>query len=186
MRLFTALEIPDAWRAAVAKASSELQRRSPVALRISPPSNTHLTVRFLGEVDDERVPALTAALHALRSQACELRLAPAGAFGGARTRVVWLGVEGDADCLASLVGALDEALAGVGFPAERQQWRPHLTLARVRDRVSAPERRELAQLVRTLEAPPAEPFSANTLDLVRSDLGNGPARYEILTRVRFG
>ncbi len=150
-------------------------------------SNTHLTVRFLREVEDEGAPALIAAIEGMQAGPCELRLARAGTFGSpSRTRVVWLGVDGDADCLASLAGSVDEALASAGLPIDEPEWRPHLTLARVRDRATARERRELAQLVGTLEPPAAEPFTADTLELVRSHLEDGPARYEILTRVRFG
>lgn len=187
MRLFTALEIPESWRIAVRRASVDLEKRSSLPLRLSPASNSHLTVRFLGEVDDDRVPALTSAIEGLRAEPCELRLAAAGTFGGAsRTRVVWLGVEGDLDCLASLVGALDRALTDAGLTVAGADWRPHLTLARVRDGATAGQRRTLAELVQTLEPPDPAPFTANTLELVRSHIGSGPARYEVLTRVRFG
>ena len=187
MRLFTALEIPNFWRTAVEAAAVELARRSQLDLRMGAPGDTHLTVRFLGEVDDEDVPTLIGSLEQLRATACELRLSAPGTFGpAARTRVVWLGVEGDESCLGRLIGAVDEALAGVGLTHEQEPWRPHLTLARVRHRASVVQRRALAELVRTLPRPVAKPFVADSLALYRSHLGNGPARYELLTLVRFG
>ena len=187
MRLFTAIEIPAVWRRAAEAVAAELTRRANPGLRMSAPGNTHLTVRFLGEVDDDDVPALVAALAQLRATPCELRLAAPGTFGPAtRTRVVWLGVDGDQGCLDSLVGAVDTVLAEAGLKADQQPWRPHLTLARVRDHAGGQERRALAELVGTLEAPAGDPFVAACLALYRSDLGTGPAHYELLTSVRFG
>lgn len=187
MRLFTALEIPDTWRVAAEAAAADLSRRSRLDLRMSARSNSHLTVRFLGEVADNDVPALIAALEQLHASACELCLGALGTFGTAeRTRVVWLGVDGATACLEALAGAVDAALVSAGLALDPQPWRPHLTLARVRERASAAERRALAELVRTLPLPASKPFVADTLALYRSHLGNGPARYELLTQVRFG
>ncbi|MBT5775454.1 MAG: RNA 2',3'-cyclic phosphodiesterase [Dehalococcoidia bacterium] len=187
MRLFTAIDIPAAWLRAADAAAAELTRRAEPGLRMSAPGNTHLTVRFLGEVEDDDVPALVAALAQLRATPCELRLSAAGTFGSAaRTRVVWLGVDGDQSCLDRLVGALDTVLAEAGLEPDQSAWRPHLTLARVRDRTGAEERRALAELVGTLPAPAGEPFVADCLALYRSHRGSGPAHYELLTSVRFG
>ena len=146
------------------------------------PSDKHLTVRFLGEVDDEDVPTLIGSLEQLRATACELLLRASGTFGpAARTRVVWLGGEGEESCLGRLIGAVNEALAGVGLKHEQEPWRPHLTLARMGHRASIVQWRAVAALVRTLLRPGATPFVADSLALNRSHLGNGPARYELLT-----
>ena len=127
MRLFTAIDIPAAWLRAADAAAAELTRRAEPGLRMSAPGNTHLTVRFLGEVEDDDVPALVAALAQLRATPCELRLSAAGTFGSAaRTRVVWLGVDGDQSCLDRLVGALDTVLAEAGLEPDQSAWRPHI------------------------------------------------------------
>ncbi len=187
MRLFTAIEIPAVWFRSAEAVAAELTRRAQLDLRLSAPGNTHLTVRFLGEVDDDDVPALVAALAQLRATPCELRLGGAGTFGSAaRTRVVWLGVDGDQGCLDSLVGGVDGVLAEAGLKPDQQPWRPHLTLARVRDHAGVQERRALAEVVGTLQAPAGDPFVADCLALYRSHLGTGPAHYELLTSVRLG
>ena len=187
MRLFTAIDIPAAWGRIAEAAAAELAHRADAGLRLSAPGNTHLTVRFLGEVNDDDVPALIGAFAQLRATPCELRLSAPGTFGSAaRTRVVWLGVDGDQDCLDSLVSAVDRVLAEAGLEADQQPWRPHLTLARVRDREGVQKRRALAELVGTLPPPASEPFVADRLALYRSYVGSGPAHYELLTSVRFG
>jgi len=187
MRLFIAIEIPDTWRVAAEATAATIRRHARVPLRMSDPKNAHLTVRFLGEVDDAKVPSLIEALGATSATPCELHLSAPGTFGSpAHTRVVWLGVDGNADCCASLVGAVDAAVARGGLEIAQPLWRPHLTLARVRDRATAVERRTLADLVRALPEPEGEPFVTETLSLYRSHLGQGPPRYELLTAVRIG
>lgn len=187
MRLFIAIEIPEQWRRTAAASAALLVRRAGVDLRVGRAENTHLTLRFLGEIDDADLPRLVAALDHVRAAPCELRLTRPGTFGpAARTRVVWLSVEGDSHCLEQLSAEVDEAVAVAGLQLERQHWRPHLTLARVRDRTSSQERRLLADLVRSLPRPDSEPFVADTISLYRSHLGNGPPRYELLTTVRIG
>lgn len=134
MRLFTAIEILAVCFRAAETVAAELTCRAELGLRPSAPGNTHLTVRFLGEVDDDDVPSLIAALGQLRATPCELRLSAAGIFGSATgTRVVGLGVDGDQGCLDSLVGAVDDVLVDTGLKLDQQAWRPHLMLARWRD-----------------------------------------------------
>ncbi len=187
MRLFTAIEIPGPWRAAAEATAVTIRRNARVPLRMSDPRNAHLTVRFLGEVDGAKVPSLIEALEATSAAPCELHLSAPGTFGSpAHTRVVWLGVDGDADCCARLVGAVDAAVTRAGLEIAQPPWRPHLTLARVHDRATAVERRMLADLVRALPNPEGEPFVAETLSLYRSHLGRGSPRYELLTAVRIG
>ncbi len=187
MRLFITIEIPDAWRATAEAAAATLARRARLDLRISDSSSRHLTARFLGEVDDADVPAVVAALDEIQAAPCELRLSAPGTFGpAAQTRVVWLGVEGDRDCLGGLTGAVDEAVRTAGLTLDQPPWRPHLTLARVRPRASGEERQALAELVRTLPAPRQESFVADTIALYRSHSGGRPPRYELLTTVRIG
>jgi RNA 2',3'-cyclic 3'-phosphodiesterase len=187
MRLFIAIEIPEQWRRAAAASAAMLVRRAGVDLRVSQAGNTHLTLKFLGEIEDADVPLLVASLDRVRAARCELRLTRPGTFGpAARTRVVWLGVAGDTRCLQRLSAEVDEAVAVAGLQIERQFWRPHLTLARVRGRASSYERRVLADLVRKLPESDSESFVADTISLYRSHLGEGSPRYELLTSVRIG
>ena len=94
----------------------------------SAPERWHLTLAFLGEVDDP--PALVPALaqRGARRPPLGLRLAGSGEFG--RTGPVWVGVEGDRAGLTALAGDVARACRAAGLDVERRPYRPHLTVGR--------------------------------------------------------
>ncbi|MEZ4553630.1 MAG: RNA 2',3'-cyclic phosphodiesterase [Dehalococcoidia bacterium] len=184
MRLFVALDVPDTWRGAAARATEDLARASGVRLRSVHPSLMHLTLRFLGEVPDDRVDALTdALLEAVTPFDIELALGPAGTFGPPqRTQVVWLGVTGDLEALQALVDRIETAVRAAGLPPEDRPLRVHLTLARLGRTLTPAERRAVAEAARRLAPPPPLPFHAHEVQLVRSTLANPRPTYEVLAR----
>jgi 2'-5' RNA ligase len=184
MRLFVALEVPDGWRDAARATTDAIMDAAGIELRRVDPARMHLTLRFLGEVADEHVPALRAALanHAPPVD-FELSLGAAGTFGPpARTSVVWLGVDGDLQALHALVVRIEAAVGQAGLPPSEEGFTPHLTLARVGRTSSPAERRAIAEAARAVEAPAPSPFRAHEVVLVRSHLGGGPPRYEVIDR----
>jgi 2'-5' RNA ligase len=185
MRLFVAIELPTGWREAAAEAQRTLiQRVPPRTLRPVDPALMHLTLRFLGEVEDEALPLLQRELAALEPVDVQLALGAAGSFGAARsTRVAWLAIEGDRDGLAALARRVERAVVAAGAPPEPRPFRPHLTLARVTRGADGEARRAVAEALAALPRPAAAPFHARRIALVRSHLGgpHGP-RYEPLLR----
>ena len=129
MRLFVAVEVPDSVRAAVAEAIAAARAEAP-KLRWVDPATYHLTVAFLGSVEDALVDDVAAAVAA----ACEgvspfeLRLdATVGSFG---RRVLWAGLE-RSEALVTLAGAVQAALEPVvALPDAGRPYSAHLTLAR--------------------------------------------------------
>ena len=100
------------------------------------PEMAHLTLRFLGEVDESRVADIVRAMRTGARGTFEMRGGSGGFFPprGA-PRVVWLGFDrGAAEC-GAYFGALDQALAGAGFAAETRPFSPHVTVARVKEAV---------------------------------------------------
>ena len=73
-------------------------------------------------------------------------------------------------------------MEAAGLPPERRELRPHVTLARVRQRASASQRRAIAAAVAALDTPPQHAHRASEVVLVRSHLGAGQPRYEVLGR----
>jgi 2'-5' RNA ligase len=137
------------------------------------PANWHLTLRFLGDSDAERMRAIRDELRRLDGvPRFALSLAGLGAFPRpARATVLWIGVgEGEAE-LRSLAAKVEAAAVRAGYAPEAKRYSPHLTLSRL----NPP-----ADLRRTIE--PAPPFGGRmTVDgfvLFRSHLGGGPPRYE--------
>ena len=146
---------------------------------------SHLTLRFLGEVEEHRVSAITESLAALEgSGGIELQLDEIGSFGGRHPRVIWVGFAADAglDRLRALRSDLDSALEANGIEPEAGVFRPHLTLGRVRRQAS---REDLAAIRQAIDR--AEPLrvrsSVAQVALVHSTLStNGPI-YRRLARI---
>ena len=192
MRLFLAIAIPDAWRREAARALDELTAAlddgARPLLRPVAADRLHLTLRFLGEVDSALLAPLQRALaEAVPRVAVDLELAPAGSFGpAARTSVAWLGVGGDLAALRDLAARVERAVVAAGLPRDPRaprEPRPHLTLARVRPRAAAAQRRAIAHAVAALAPPPPLPHRSEQLVLIHSRLtGDGPS-YEALQRL---
>ena len=140
MRLFVAVEIDAAVARVIDECSAALKRdalsHAPRA-RITwvPSERLHLTIRFIGEVDDDRVDTIADALKpALTTKAFDLACEGAGAFpASGHPRVLWIGIAGGVESLAALEREVSGRLTSCGIPRETRQYRPHLTLARVRD-----------------------------------------------------
>lgn len=183
MRLFVALPLSDVWRIAVGELLGRLRSRDEGSeVRWVKPEGVHLTLRFLGEVDDARLDALGEALDKAVSGHEAPHLAP-GALGAfpnlSRPRVVWVGLEESGQRLAPLQVAVEKAVRRLGWPREKRAFRPHLTLGRVRD----PRRGISEQLVQALgrESIAALPASEHRhVVLMQSHLSRHGARYEAL------
>ena len=140
MRLFAAVEIDPAVKVRVGGVIEELQRaaiaHAPRA-RIAwiPPERLHLTVRFIGEVDEGRAAAIGAAFEPpFRTPSFDVVVGGVGAFPAkGNPRVVWAGIAEGATALVDLEREVSDRLTGCGVQKEDRPFRPHLTLARVRD-----------------------------------------------------
>jgi 2'-5' RNA ligase len=96
----------------------------------------HLTLKFLGDIDEAQVPAIGSALEQVaRAQtAFAVKASGAGMFPDVcAPRIVWVGLTGAMDRLTQLVAAVESALAPLGFPSEGKPFAPHLTIARVKE-----------------------------------------------------
>jgi RNA 2',3'-cyclic 3'-phosphodiesterase len=188
LRLFVAVILPDAWLAALAAMQASL-RRAGLDLRYVRPEGIHLTLKFLGETPAARLTEVENALVTVVAGArpCRIALGGGGTFGPARRpRVVWCDVEGDAPALVALAGAIDAALAADGFAREARPLSPHLTLARVPDRLPPSEAERIAPAAHALRAAAVPPFTVERIALMRSELGRGGARYTALREWRLG
>jgi 2'-5' RNA ligase len=144
------------------------------------PESLHLTLKFLGQVEAPRLGAVADAVAtvALGYGSFRLVFSGLGAFPTPRlARVVWVGVSEGAQDLAGLQARVEAVLERFGFPLDERPFAAHLTLGRVR----GPGHRE--QLVAALASTPAAPLGemlVERIELMRSDLSPGGARYSIL------
>lgn len=186
MRLFIALEVPEAWRRAAAVQQdalvAALTPETRRALRPVRADLLHLTLRFLGEVDEGGIDPLQAALDAIPPFAITLSLDRAGTFGpAAGTGVVWLGVAGEVRALRGLAGDIERAVRLIGMRGEDRPFAAHLTLARLGRHATVEDRLAVADAVQALDAPPPAAFHTSELMLVRSHLEGPAPRYEVLS-----
>lgn len=146
----------------------------------------HLTLKFLGNVEDARLPDLAEALNMdLRGiQPFSLQTGAPGAFPNVRTpRVLWVGLAGDIETLQVLFGTVEKALAPFGFPPEERPFAPHLTLGRVRETATSADRRQLGQALAGLVAEKALKITVDAVHIMKSDLAPAGARYTKLTTI---
>ena len=123
-------------------------------LRWVPPENLHFTLKFLGGITPPQLAGVVAAARevAARTQRFSITLAGLGAFPSARRpRVVWVGVSSGADHLVALAEHLDVVLRPAHASREDRPFRPHLTIARVRDAAPARDLSDEIGVLRELE-----------------------------------
>ena len=182
MRLFVALEIPEEWRDAARITTDVIAQSTAVKLRRVDPALMHITLRFLGEVAEETVPVLIAALRRRIAQVeVTLRLGSPNTFGPLdRTRTLLFTVGGDTNRLRALARLVEMAVRDAGLPPEDRALQPHLTLARLGTAITPEERRAVAETARMLPPLPTHPFRARRIVLVRSSLGGAQPRYEVI------
>lgn len=130
MRLFVALEIPSEVRKNLAALIESLRAVSPQTRWVRP-ENLHVTLKFIGEVPEPKLPVIRTALASGRSeQPVRLDFRGLGFFPNERhPRVFWVGIEASPN-LKTLAADIDGATEKLGIPREQRPFSPHLTLAR--------------------------------------------------------
>ena len=189
VRAFLAVELPLEARSALAAVVAGLDAARLRHLRTVRPESIHLTIRFLGEVPAAQTAAIAAAVSepAADWTPFELELGGVGAYPSpGRARVLWVGLAGDLARLIDLHGEVADVLASLGFAREARPYSPHLTVARIGDRASASDRRQAVKVLHGLEFQQGLPFSAGSVDLMKSELRREGARHYPLARISFG
>lgn len=184
IRAFFAIDLPAAFLEEIGRLQDKL-RKTGADVRWVRPEGVHLTLKFLGNVGETTASALAAAVQAVCAAhpRLTLTLAGTGVFPDRRRpRVVWLGLQGDLDALATLQRDLEQAAEAFGFEPEKRAFSPHLTLGRVR---SSRGMLDLLAAVDGLEPSPLA-FEAAEVRLIRSDLKPSGAVYTTLETCPLG
>jgi len=149
------------------------------------PEGIHLTLKFLGNIEDRLVDGIVGSLkgtcrkfHAFH---CEVR--GVGVFPGARApRVLWAGIA-DHDSLISLQQDIDTGISSLGFEREGRKYTPHLTLGRFR---SSEGKIILLNRMEGYKELSLGIIDVNHISLMRSDLGPAGAKYTRIAEIPFG
>lgn len=160
MRTFIAIDFDDAIRKQLANLESRLKPRCGKVKWVDP-DKMHLTLKFLGEIDDRQVTPISRALDELARQCrpFDITVEDFGTFpprGG--VKVIWVGIKDPSGLLAECQACCEGLLEPLGFPKERRRFSPHLTLARNRDP------RNSAQIHAALEQEPPVRIGTQTVD----------------------
>ena len=165
-RLFTGLEIPSD----VGKALATLRGGLPGARWIDP-DNYHVTLRFIGHVDDVVAHEIASMLGRVRRQAFELRIEDLKSFGGRKPRQI-VATLGPAQALMELQAEHERLMQRVGLEPEGRKYTPHVSLARLRESSS----RQVADYLAVRAPFRSPPFEVSRFVLFssRASIGGGP------------
>jgi len=177
VRAFICVELSDDARERLGAIQSDLKGEGARVAWVAP-SNVHLTLAFLGDVDEGRVLEISAALDAASSvtRPFALALGAAGAFPSlARPRVFWVGLGGGVGALRDLQRRVAAELRARTIEWDEKPFSPHATLGRVKD----PRDPAVARVARALDAARVAPveFAVKDVVLMRSELLPAGARY---------
>ncbi|MFI5269612.1 MAG: RNA 2',3'-cyclic phosphodiesterase [Chloroflexota bacterium] len=178
LRAFLAVDVDRHIREQAIRVQKALQPATPGAKWVDP-ALCHVTLKFLGSVRTEQVPAIAAAARraAETLPAFGLSFRGIGAFPRWRgARVLWMGVAEASAPLAGLHAAVERALAPLGFEPEDRPFSPHLTLARFKQ----PPPPALEEVARQFEHERFGTVPVRELRLMSSELRPSGPTYTVL------
>ena len=183
VRSFIAIELPADVRAELASIEEKLKVRRHPFVKWVDPENIHLTLKFLGSVSGETIPEIVEAMSLVAQPVSPftLQIGGTGAFPNwQRPQVVWVGVGGEMGRLTTLQRELEAALSPLGFPPESRPFSPHLTLGRLRERVTPEDRRRFGLWAQSVKFGASLSFEVNAVRLMKSQLtSSGPIYSEL-------
>jgi RNA 2',3'-cyclic 3'-phosphodiesterase len=179
-RLFIAADISEEARAAVSGLIASLREEFPVkGVSWSKPENLHVTIKFLGDTDEAAEMRLIEKLSSNEAsyQPFRLQLDKPELLG---KRVVSIAARSDTQTIFSLEMVIDTECERLGFPREGRRFRPHITLARIRQPESA---RELGRHFLQTQIEPLG-FDVREIVLYESKLEAGGSVYNVVRRFK--
>jgi 2'-5' RNA ligase len=168
IRLFVGIELPPPLRLRLSLLCAGIK-----GARWVDPGNMHLTLRFIGEVDEGMASDIDAALARIRAPRFSVTLAGTGHFGGDAPRLLWAGVESNT-ALFHLRDKIEAALMRAGLAPDTRRYSPHVTLARLRQVAML----DVQDFVRANALFRAEPFPVDRFTLIASYPTKSGAIYE--------
>jgi 2'-5' RNA ligase len=173
IRCFVAVDLPEEMRDEIGRLQSQIATNG---LRLVQPKLVHITIKFLGDVPEEKVERVTDALQKVKIAPFPAHVAGMGTFPGRDVRVVWLGLEGN---FVELFQSVESTLNTIGFEREARGFSPHVTLGRV-GRPGLETNRELRPKIAANSGVDLGSFTVDRFYLKKSTLTRGGPIYEDL------
>ena len=171
MRLFVAVYLPRELQEVVWKAGDTIRGN----WRREPPEKLHITLKYIGEVDERRMEEIDKTLKTIKHPPFDVEVYGTGAFPHpGRPRVIWIGARGEG--LFTLQRMVEDALFSLGIPREAREFVPHVTLGRTRGNV------DIERFMERYGSTSFGSFTVREFTLVRSYLKPTGSEYEIIRR----
>ena len=168
IRLFVGLSVSEVIRNRLAALSGGIPGARWIA-----PKNMHITLKFIGDIENGLADDIDIALQAVRANPMELNLNGVGVFGKKHGgRLIWVGVQSN-DALLRLYGKVEVALNNIGIARETRKFLPHVTIARLRNASAA----RVEAFVAEHAAFTAGPFGGSEITLFSIYLATSGAVY---------
>jgi len=182
MRCFISIELPEEIKKELAKAEKDLQKiaeETKAKLRIVKPENLHITIKFLGEISDDKINKIKDALKTIKFDSFKVKLNSFGIFPSQNyIRVVWVDIL-PKEKIIELEQKIISILVGQGFKKEHN-FETHITLARIKV-ISSEEKENFVKAIKKIKIEPLE-FEINNFVLEKSILTpEGPIYEDIAT-----
>lgn len=185
IRCFIAIELPIAAKKGLSHIQYSLQQHELPRIKWVSIPNIHLTLRFLGNVAPETVTSINKVIDELshHMNPFSLQLGNLGAFPNLKNpQVLWIGLKGEVTKLITLQQSIAGELAKLGFPRETRAYQPHLTLARLGNKITRTERQRVGDLVSGIVPENDYEIKVDTIYLIRSQLTpRGPIYHQLHT-----
>jgi len=184
LRSFIAIELPEAVKSALSEFQQELNKCG-ADVRWVNPLNVHLTLKFLGEINEKDVCRIIKAVEGTcrKYTSFYLEIAGAGVFPNKRSpRVLWVGINGNGTFTA-LQQEIEDTMAFMGFEKENRKFVPHLTLGRFRSLIG---KEALLDKIELHQATKFGAIDVKTVSFMKSDLGPAGAKHTRVAEIFLG
>ncbi len=183
MRTFIAIEIPKIVKEIIEQFENQLKSEKAKITWVKP-DNVHITLKFLGEVEESKIPEIhnTLKICVSKQKPFDIEVAGSGVFPNfTRPRVLWVGLKKGTEELKNIAQSIDNELEKFGFKKEERDFKPHLTIGRVKF-IHNPQ--EFLQKMNSEEFK-GEMFTAREILIMKSDLKPTGAIYTKLHIIEF-
>lgn len=182
MRTFIAIELPEEIKDALAQLQEDL-KKSGADVKWVEPKNIHLTLKFLGEIDEIKAQNIIKIIEEIAQglNSFKARISSVGAFPKLNfPRVIWAGVDEGDEEICKIASGLEQPIAKLGIPKEDRKFSSHITIGRTRSTLN---REKLVQELSRLATESGQvnlEFTVTKITFFKSTLTSGGPIYEAL------
>jgi 2'-5' RNA ligase len=181
MRTFIAVELPETIKEKIGELQAPLKKTNAFVSWVKP-ENIHITLKFLGEVPEEKINEVFSAAEVAFKEAkkFKMNLKGMGAFPDfRRPRVIWIGTGKGGEELSDMATKIEDQTEKIGYPKEKRKFSPHFTMGRVK---SPKNIEKLMELVKSSDFE-TEDIEVNEVTVMKSQLHPAGAIYTPLKKI---